>query len=126
MIFVMKNNIKPIWEDTENAKGGCFSYKISLENVYDVWKKLNYYLLGETLIEDIDVLKSINGISISPKKNYCIIKLWINNTENLKNNNIYKFFDSENNIEAIDPFNIEKLCSISKQLCIFKYHNLLY
>ena len=29
MLFIMKNNIKPIWEDPENSKGGCISYKIT-------------------------------------------------------------------------------------------------
>ena len=29
MIFYMKDNIKPIWEDINNKDGGSFSYKIS-------------------------------------------------------------------------------------------------
>ena len=29
MMFLMRNNIKPIWEDVNNRKGGSFSYKVS-------------------------------------------------------------------------------------------------
>ena len=27
MIFVMRDNVKPMWEDENNKFGGCFSYK---------------------------------------------------------------------------------------------------
>tara|TARA_B110000305_G_C19342412_1_gene589868 strand:+ start:714 stop:1259 length:546 start_codon:yes stop_codon:yes gene_type:complete len=129
MLFIMKNNIKPIWEDVENSKGGCLSYKINTENVYNVWKKLNYYLIGETLIDDKDIMDNINGISISPKKNFCIIKFWIKNSEILKKNCIY----NELNIETESPdnekkdiFKIDMLCNIEKQHCLFKDHEILY
>ena len=29
MLFMMKKGIKPIWEDSENREGGCFSYRIA-------------------------------------------------------------------------------------------------
>ena len=38
MLFLMKEGIKPIWEDPKNRSGGCFSYKVSNKCVYDVWK----------------------------------------------------------------------------------------
>tara|TARA_B100000780_G_scaffold59456_1_gene38015 strand:+ start:3062 stop:3607 length:546 start_codon:yes stop_codon:yes gene_type:complete len=129
MLFIMKNNIKPIWEDVENSKGGCLSYKITTDNVYEVWKKLNYYLIGETLMDDKDIMDNINGISISPKKNFCIIKFWIKNTENLKNNSIYNELNIETQSvdnEKRDPFKIDMLCDIEKQHCLFKEHEILY
>ena len=89
----MKNNIKPIWEDYENSKGGCLSYKINTDYVYEVWKKLNYYLIGETLINDKEIIYNINGISISPKKNFCIIKLWIKDTQIFKKSQGFIFRD---------------------------------
>lgn len=127
MLFIMKNNIKPIWEDPDNSKGGCISYKITTDYVYDVWKKLNYYLIGETLINDKSILDNINGISISPKKNFCIIKFWIANTEDLKQNEIYNELTSENlENEKKDPFKIDILCNIEKQHCLYKQHEILY
>ena len=155
MIFLMKNNIKPIWEVEENNKGGCFSYKITTCFISNVWKKMCYLLIGNTLINDNIILKNINGISISPKKNYCILKIWINDINNFKESSIYDFinysiesFDKEklfkhnkeenkekNNEEIIiiqdnfkdyDPFNIHELCNIDKQICLFKKHDCLY
>ena len=102
MIFYMKDNIKPIWEDINNKDGGSFSYKISNNLLEDVWKNLVYALLGNTLSEDENILKNINGISISPKKNYCIIKLWLANIENFKNTNIYEFINNSINNDSIN------------------------
>ena len=42
MLFVMRENINPTWEDRQNRNGGCFSYKISNKFVYDIWKTLLY------------------------------------------------------------------------------------
>ena len=127
MLFIMKNNIKPIWEDPDNSKGGCISYKITTDYVYDVWKKLNYYLIGETLINDKSLIDNINGISISPKKNFCIIKFWIANSEKLKKNVIYNELTSQSSEnQKIDPFKIDTLCNIEKQHCLYKQHEILY
>ena len=125
MLFFMKDNIKPIWEDPINCDGGCFSYKISIEYVNSVWKQLVYYLIGQTLTDNTELLNSINGISISPKRNFCIIKLWVSNINNLSNNNILQDL-SNNNDSLIDPFCIDNLCNIEPQQCIYKKHNVLY
>ena len=77
MLFLMRNGINPMWEDPKNHKGGCFSYKISNKNVASVWKNLSYTLVGETLTEEKTIRANINGITISPKKNFCIIKIWL-------------------------------------------------
>ena len=79
MLFIMRDGIKPMWEDPKNKKGGCFSYKINNKNVSSVWKNLSYSLVGESLTEDVNVRPAINGITISPKKNFCIVKIWLAN-----------------------------------------------
>jgi len=76
MLFLMRNGIQPVWEDERNRKGGCFSYKVNNKSVPEAWKKLSYSLIGETLTEDMGLLPQINGITISPKKSFCIIKIW--------------------------------------------------
>ena len=78
MLFLMRENINPIWEDENNKKGGCFSYKVNNKLVNDLWKKMAYLLMGESLAS-LEVSKDINGITISPKKNFCIIKIWLSN-----------------------------------------------
>jgi len=79
MLFIMRHGIKPIWEDPRNRNGGCFSYKISNKNVYDVWRKLTYLLVGETMSSQESFVANVTGITISPKKNFCIIKIWMSN-----------------------------------------------
>ena len=80
MLFLMRNGIRPIWEDEKNKRGGCFSYKINSRTVAHSWKNLSYVLLGETLTKP-ELSKIINGITISPKKNFCIIKIWLSKCE---------------------------------------------
>lgn len=82
MLFLMKDGVKPIWEDPKNRDGGCFSYKISNKLVYDVWKELSYVLVGETISSQPSFVTNVTGITISPKKNFCIIKIWMSNCSN--------------------------------------------
>ena len=77
MLFVMRKGITPLWEDPKNRGGGCFSYKVSNKIVYECWKSLTYSLVGESLSDNKKLQKDINGITISPKKNFCIIKIWL-------------------------------------------------
>ncbi len=104
MLFVMRNGITPMWEDKQNRDGGCFSFKVSNKLVYDVWKHLFYSLCGESLCRDVVHSKKINGITISPKKNFCIIKIW------LKDCSIQ------------DPNILIPIPNLSKQGCLFKKH----
>ena len=83
MLFLMREGINPIWEDEKNRNGGCFSYKINSKNVSSTWKNLSYILMGETLTPE-DISSSVNGITISPKKSFCIIKIWFSNCDNNK------------------------------------------
>jgi hypothetical protein len=79
MLFIMKEDITPVWEDIHNRNGGCFSYKISNKNVYEVWRDLTYVLIGNTISSNDQFVSCVNGITISPKKNFCIIKIWMTN-----------------------------------------------
>jgi translation initiation factor 4E len=76
MFFLMKENITPTWEDAHNKHGGCFSYKIN-HHIQQTWRDVSYSLIGNTLSADASFQKDITGISISPKKNFCILKVWM-------------------------------------------------
>ena len=82
MLFMMREGIKPTWEDPKNRNGGCFSYKVSNKNVYKVWKELTYVVVGNTVSNQLSYVKCVNGITISPKKNFCIIKIWMSDCSN--------------------------------------------
>jgi len=105
MLFIMRDGIMPIWEDVRNRHGGCFSYKISNKDVPQSWKELSYSLVGESMSDNQEILNYINGITISPKKNFCIIKVWLSNC---------KFQDASI---------IRELYSITPHGCLFKKHN---
>lgn len=81
MLFIMRENINPIWEDEKNREGGCFSFKIGNKLIKDIWETLTYTLVGENIFTSEKNNLKINGITISPKKNFCIIKIWLNTCE---------------------------------------------
>lgn len=90
--FIFRDYIEPRFEDKENCKGGCFSIKVSSEHLYDFFFKIVAEMLGETLTKDPKHSLNINGISISPKKNSNIIRIWIKDNS-LINRNLYNFED---------------------------------
>ena len=104
MLFVMRDGISPMWEDPKNREGGSFSYKISNKLVPDIWKHLFYLLCGESLCTNKDYNQYVNGITISPKKNFCIIKIWLSVCE-------YQ-----------DPDMIVDIPNLPKHGCLFKAH----
>ena len=77
MLFLMRKGVTPTWEDERNRQGGCFSYKINNKNVHTVWKQLSFILVGETISNDHKFSSHVTGITISPKKAFCIIKIWM-------------------------------------------------
>ena len=79
MLFLMKKGILPMWEDPKNLKGGCFSFKVPNKNIKNVWKNISYMLAGNTLSNNKELVKTINGVTISPKKSFCILKIWMEN-----------------------------------------------
>jgi len=81
MLFFMRDAVTPLWEDENNKNGGCFSYKVINKHVMQVWRDMMYLTSGETLGLNKKYNENINGITISPKKNFCIIKIWLKSPE---------------------------------------------
>jgi hypothetical protein len=104
MLFVMRDGITPMWEDPRNRNGGCFSYKVINKHVPEVWRNLFAALCGETLSIESKLNRHINGITISPKKNFCIIKIWLDTSDHK------------------DPNIILDIPNLMKQGCLFKKH----
>ncbi len=77
MLFVMKSGIAPLQEDARNKNGGYFSYKVYNKTVVNVWKDFVYLFCGGTLMKNNEDMACVNGITISPKKNFCILKIWL-------------------------------------------------
>jgi translation initiation factor 4E len=105
MLFLMKEGIKPTWEDPKNRNGGCFSYKVSNKNVFKVWKDLTYVVVGGSSSKNSNFVNCVTGITISPKKNFCIIKIWMCDCNN-QNPSVLT-----SDLKALSP-----------QGCLFKKH----
>lgn len=90
MFFLMREYIQPLWEDPNNTNGGCFSYKVNKPDATEYWYKLAAQLLGNTLGKTKEISDTICGISVSPKRNYCIIRIWLgkNDFADIKHYNV--------------------------------------
>jgi hypothetical protein len=106
MLFVMKNNIQPLWEHPENINGGSFCYKVSKSVVANTFKVLVYCFLGNCISENEAFSNDITGVTISPKVgDFSIIKIW---TKSLK---------------FQDPTLVKKIENLGSTKCIFKKHS---
>ena len=104
MFFLMKNDINPVWEDSYNINGGCFSLKIPNRLVYNTWNSLIYSIVGRTVFQKDGHMDTVNGITISPKKYFCIIKIWMKTCD------------------ITDIKLLKTHSSISYESCLFKKH----
>lgn len=104
MLFVMRKGINPMWEDKQNCNGGCFSYCVSNDKVHHVWKTLFYAMIGGTISTKTAFVENVNGITISPKKKFCVIKVWMASCD-------YQ-----------DPALISTATELSSEGCLFKKH----
>lgn len=77
MFFIMRTDIMPRYEDELNQNGGCFSFKIMAEDLDSRWFSMCANVIGENIGVNDNICYNINGISISPKKYFYIIRIWI-------------------------------------------------
>ena len=85
MFFCMKEDIFPNWEDPNNRLGGCLSFKVYAKNIVNEWNILLLKCITGSIMKNKN--NSINGISISPKKGFNIVKIWfVDNNEDYKDN----------------------------------------
>tara|TARA_B110000908_G_C9949427_1_gene311869 strand:+ start:111 stop:590 length:480 start_codon:yes stop_codon:yes gene_type:complete len=105
MFFLMKNDIFPTWEDPKNRMGGCISFKYD-NNILNEWLKILLVCITDDLSE---YNNEINGLSISPKKEFNIFKVWIKDDKK----------DYRILIKEYEPF-------MKLDKCIYKKHDLSY
>ena len=78
MFFLMRKDIFPTWEDPDNRDGCCASFKVPLKDIKNIWIQLVIDIISENIHIDKNKYDIINGISIAPKKEFNIIKIWFN------------------------------------------------
>jgi hypothetical protein len=84
MFFIMKDGISPIYEDSKNINGGYWSMRITKKDSFEIWEKIIYFMCIDTITIDDKYEININGLSISPKINNCIFKIWTSNYKEMK------------------------------------------
>lgn len=105
MYFIMKQDILPLWEDKLNRNGGCWSIRIEKKIVRGVWNELCMSLVGGYITTNEIDYSLINGISISPKKTFCVIKIWC-----------------KENTSSIEKFISDKIKNCPLDSLLFKIH----
>ncbi len=74
LLRIMWGETSPLWENKVNIKGGSYCLKISRRNSVEVF---NRYLAAAALgMCATNPENKIVGVTISPKKGSCIIKIW--------------------------------------------------
>ena len=100
MFFLMREHIFPKWDNEHNKNGSFVSIKVLKNMVSSFGEDILSKLLGETLINenlyDINThWEKINGISFSPKKHFCIVKIWMKDNK-IKNSNSFNISNEYN------------------------------
>lgn len=104
-IFIMREEIAPIWEDVNNKFGGICSIKIDsiqrgmkTDLSTESFATICMLIMNETLVQNN---KNINGISYSVKKRASLVKIWTKTYDESKD------FTKELPVTLINKFNQE-------------------
>ncbi|NBR60098.1 MAG: eukaryotic translation initiation factor EIF4E family protein [Actinobacteria bacterium] len=97
MFFLMRDNIPPLWENSANIRGGCYSFRVQRREATDLF--LVYTIATMIGISSANPENRINGVSISPKKNFNIIKIWNSNAKSFNNIKDIKLFIKDQKID---------------------------
>jgi hypothetical protein len=71
----MRHGIKPTWEDPHNMHQGAFSFKVPFPQIYEVWTQIMRAAITDQLGS---VSGYITGFTVSPKRQFCVFKIWMN------------------------------------------------
>ena len=74
MFFMMRDPSPPLWESHQNIRGGCYSFRCQKKDAADIY--LNHIIAAMIGSLNNSSNNRINGISISPKRGFNIIKVW--------------------------------------------------
>lgn len=78
--YLMKEDIKPTWEDKNNRDGGICSIKIDFQQASGIMEDLCSHMVTHFLLVNPHSIDEVNGIAFSPKINsrnsFAIVKIW--------------------------------------------------
>ena len=74
LLRIMKGDISPLWENKANIRGGSYCLKVPRRSAIEVFTR--YLAAAAANCCAKDAANEIVGVTISPKKGFCIIKIW--------------------------------------------------
>lgn len=74
MFFMMRDPCPPLWESHHNIRGGCYSFRCNKKEAADTY--INYIIASMLGNISTNADNNINGLSISPKRGFNILKIW--------------------------------------------------
>lgn len=79
MFFMMRDPVPPLWENHQNIRGGYYSFRCQKKDASEIY--IDYIIAA--MINQLTKHSShmINGLSISPKRGFNIIKVWNTNAQ---------------------------------------------
>lgn len=95
---LMRDNIRPVWEDETNANGGMWKLRCPKKYTDRVWQELLLACVGEQFLEDVNRDDEILGLSVSVRKNDDLIQVWNLNADGAEDCGVIK------KINEICPF----------------------
>lgn len=78
MFFIFRTSVFPKWDHALNIEGGCVSFKVIRTDIVQFLEGILMDVLGgDGLSSEGDGATHINGISISPKNGFVVVKIWM-------------------------------------------------
>ena len=104
---LFKNDIKALWEDESNEKGGRVSIKLKIDSSSLVWQEIILNFIGGNFNDKVK--EEINGIVISIRKEFNFLQVWFKTYEknniNEINKNLREILQIPNEVELdVKPF----------------------
>ncbi len=78
MFFFMREGYRPLWDVPENDKGGAWSKKVDAADTYKVLEDCIVHCFADKMLKQNN--DCVVGVSVSPKGQFHIIKIWNNTT----------------------------------------------
>lgn len=93
LIFFMKGETLPLWENYQNIRGGSYSIKVPSEFIKEIFtNQLLQAMVGHAFLEEGN---ECMGLSMSPKKGtFNILKIWNKDAEKYNVSNGLSFLDA--------------------------------
>lgn len=100
MMFGMRGDTSPLWENSANIRGGSYCIKVNRRNAAEIYQLYLVAAASGSATTDA-AANPIVGVTMSPKKGFCIIKLWNANAKAFKNPSDIVILHDEIKVEEI-------------------------